>query len=407
MSTDSGVPHLALITPWPPQASGIADYAFDLAIGLSQHGAEVTVFTDEPSPMPPGHGVRVRHLSGFSGPEGYDHVIYQMGNHPRFQSAMIPLLAQHGGIVHLHDLVLQHLIAFYTCSQGNQRLYQQLLLHWYGQETLDEFLGWNNPTHKYFWESEQITRVPLFEPIVRFAQGCIVHSRFARERVQQRLPGLACRMIPQVYRDVGPVPTPVNARFRIGIFGSVHPNKHVDKALRAIARAVDQGADIELEIVGALEGTCNALPALADELGLAHRTTWHGRVEAATFHDLMQSVDLCLSLRYPTMGETSAVVSRALSMGIPMVVNNVDWYAELPSVVPKLAVDHVVMQRELDDLILRHALDAEYHRQARLAAATYARTSLDVAQMSAQYVKILDELMPARTRCIGGRLAST
>ena len=27
---------LALITPWPPQSSGIADYAHDLALGLAQ-----------------------------------------------------------------------------------------------------------------------------------------------------------------------------------------------------------------------------------------------------------------------------------------------------------------------------------------------------------------------------------
>jgi hypothetical protein len=47
-------------------------------------------------------------------------------------------------------------------------------------------------------------------------------------------------------------------------------------------------------------------------------------------------------------------------MGIPTVVNNVDWYAELPSVVPKLSVDH--------------------------------------AQISGQYLRSLDELMPAQPR---------
>lgn len=57
---------------------------------------------------------------------------------------------------------------------------------------------------------------------------------------------------------------------------------------------------------------------------------------------------------------SSTVVSRALHMGIPTVVNNVDWYAELPSVVPKLSVDH--------------------------------------AQISGQYLRSLDELMPAQPR---------
>ena len=248
--------NLALITPWPPQASGIADYAFDLAIGLSQQGANITVFTDERTPVAPGHDVRVLHISQFGGPDPYEHVIYQMGNHPRFHSAMIPLLAKYGGIVHLHDMVLQHLIAFYTCGQGNRRLYAQLLLHWYGQETLDAFLAWNDAHRRLFWESDRITETPLFEPVLRFAQGCIVHSRFAQQRVQQRLPGLACQVIPQIYRNTEVVQPRAGTRFRIGVFGSVQPHKHVDKVLRAIARGVAQGADIELHVVGNLDGTC-------------------------------------------------------------------------------------------------------------------------------------------------------
>ena len=343
--------NLALITPWPPQASGIADYAFDLAIGLSQQGANITVFTDQRTPPIPSHAVRVLHVSKFRGPDPYDRVIYQIGNDPRFHSAMILLLAKYGGIVHLHDMVLHDLIAFYTCGQGNCHLYQQLLQYWYGKETRDEFLAWNDANRTRFWQSDRVTEIPLFEPILRFAQGCIVHSRFAQQSVNQRLPSLSCKVIPQVYRNTEVVRSPANARFRIGVFGAVAPHKHVDKVLRAIAQGVAKGADIELEIVGSIDPQCEALPKLATELGLQHRTTWHGQTAEAKFIRIMQSVDLCLALRYPTVGETPAVVSRTLQMGVPTIVNNVGWYAELPSVVRKVPVDGEVMQSELNDLI--------------------------------------------------------
>jgi glycosyltransferase involved in cell wall biosynthesis len=391
------VPHLALITPWPPQASGIADYALDLAIGLSQQGANVTVFTDERTPTIPGHDVRVLHVSEFRGLDPYDRVIYQMGNHPRFHSAMIPLLAKYGGIVHLHDMVLQHLVAFFTCGQGNRHHHHRLLQYWYGKETLDEFLAWSDANRKHLWQSDRVTEIPLFEPILRFAQGCFVHSRFAQQRVNQRLPWLSCKIIPQVYRNMEVVHSPANSRFRIGVFGSVQPHKHVDKVLRAIALGVAEGADIELDIVGSLDLKCKALPQLATELGLQHRTTWHGRTEEAKFLRIMQSVDLCLALRYPTMGETSAVVSRTLQMGVPTIVNNVGWYAELPSVVRKVPVDPDLMQSELNDLIPRHATDAGYHRQARQQAVEYARASIDFARVSARYLQILDEFLTPPT----------
>ncbi len=45
---------------------------------------------------------------------------------------------------------------------------------------------------------------------------------------------------------------------------------------------------------------------------------------------LMAACDACVSLRAPTMGETSAVVVRALSVGKPLVVSDVGWFRELP-----------------------------------------------------------------------------
>jgi len=43
-----------------------------------------------------------------------------------------------------------------------------------------------------------------------------------------------------------------------------------------------------------------------------------------------------IALRMPTMGETSAVVMKALQAGLPTIVSDHGWYAELPECVRKL-----------------------------------------------------------------------
>lgn len=398
MHADGSAKHIALITPWPPQPSGIADYAFDLAIGLSQQGARITVYTDEPHPAEPGTGIAVCPLNEFRGAEPFDHVVYQMGSHVEYHRAMVPLLRKHGGIVHLHDMVLQHLIAHHSLGRGNVRLYERVLEHWYGPAAVQEFRRWNQTNRQSFWESNFITEVPLFEPIVQFADACIVHSQFVEQRVSRHLPELPCQVLPQVYRNMPLVPKTGNARFRIGIFGHIQPNKHVDKVLGAMACAVAQGADVELDAVGSLDVRCESLRELARELGLADRVHWRGRTEESEFLAAMQRVDLCVALRYPTMGETSAVVSRALQMGVPTIVSDVGWYVELPSVVQQCTTNPLHMQGELNRLVTQHALDASYHQAARQAAVDYARTHCDFAAASDRYLRALGEL--SGTACV-------
>ncbi len=54
----------------------------------------------------------------------------------------------------------------------------------------------------------------------------------------------------------------------------------------------------------------------------------------------MAACDVCVNLRAPTMGETSGSVIRQLSLGKPVVVSDVGWFAELPdSVALKVPVD--------------------------------------------------------------------
>jgi hypothetical protein len=53
-------------------------------------------------------------------------------------------------------------------------------------------------------------------------------------------------------------------------------------------------------------------------------------VEEERLWALLAACDACVLLRAPTMGETSGSAIRALSLGKPLVVSDVGWFAELP-----------------------------------------------------------------------------
>ena len=83
---------------------------------------------------------------------------------------------------------------------------------------------------------------------------------------------------------------------------------------------------------------------------------------------LMAACDAIVSLRSPTMGETSGSAIRALSLGKPLVVSDVGWFAELPDdAVLKVPVD------EGEEDVLLASLEALADPAVRAAMGAKAR----------------------------------
>jgi hypothetical protein len=63
---------------------------------------------------------------------------------------------------------------------------------------------------------------------------------------------------------------------------------------------------------------------------VAERVHVMGFVPFADFEAAIAAVDLCLNLRYPTAGETSASLLRVLAVGRPAIVSDYAQFADLP-----------------------------------------------------------------------------
>jgi glycosyltransferase involved in cell wall biosynthesis len=126
----------------------------------------------------------------------------------------------------------------------------------------------------------------------------------------------------------------------IGSFGNVNASKRIPQLLEAFARLRRDRPHATLLLVGAVSPGFD-LDRRLQRLGLSGEgIVREAYVEEDRLWSLMAACDVCVNLRSPTMGETSGSVIRQLSLGKPVVVSDVGWFAELPeSVALKVPVD--------------------------------------------------------------------
>jgi len=384
---------IALFTPWPPQKSGIADYAYSLANGLLAHGLSVEVYTGAATPaaLP---NCKVHSCNGTGpAPDLSDAFpVFQLGNNFTYHAFQPRLLARLGGLVHLHDPVLHHLHVDRTLAAGGVGGYWEDLRFWYGPDVAADCQRLRTLGAPP-WTNAAVTAVPLFEPYLQFADAVLVHSQGAARRIGERMPDLPIYRLPQCY----PISPSIRPRvigdrpLKLGVFGWIEPYKRLDRVLAAMATLRDRGQEMELELCGPTGATMTALAADIAALGLGGSVHVRGHLERSAFLAAIAAVDVCINLRDPSMGETSAVVTQAMQLGTPVIVTDTGWYAELPECVLKVPSGESA-SAALVALLAR--LDANRDEIGALAEATrsYASSHLDFETMIGDYAGILGRL---------------
>jgi glycosyltransferase involved in cell wall biosynthesis len=131
-------------------------------------------------------------------------------------------------------------------------------------------------------------------------------------------------------------------------------------------------------------------------------------VDEARFVALMAACDVVVSLRAPTMGETSGSVVRALSLGKPVVVSDLGWFAELPDDVAfKAPVDALEVERLAAALELLLGNRAARDAMGR-AARDYAEREHGLERVADLYAAALEEAAggPAVRRSVVAEVAA-
>lgn len=367
---------VAYYSPFPPDRSGIADYSALLVPALRKR-------------MRLGIAKRIRrpHLRRA-------HVdLYHVGNHPESHDWIVRALKRRPGIVVLHELVLHHLVAGMTLRRGDPRGYVEAMRKEAGSEGVMLAWGVIEGVVPALWEA-QPERFPLTDWVLADATGVIAHSRFVEERVRER------GFTGPVWRIPHPAwPVPVDGPSErvtegpvIGCFGHLGPSKRLPQLLEAFAHVRRTVPSAMLVLAGAVSpriGLQDRLSRLGLELGSAVVVLDY--VGEERLWALIRGSDVCVNLRSPTMGETSGMVLRALSVGKPVVVSDVGWFSELPGTVAvKVPVDDWEVETIAAALRLL-AEDADMRHDMSLAAREYALGEHSVERTADLYVAALEE----------------
>ena len=114
-------------------------------------------------------------------------------------------------------------------------------------------------------------------------------------------------------------------------------------------------------------------------------------VDEERLWSLLAASDVIVSLRHPTMGETSGVVMRALSLGRPLVVSDVGWFADLPDEVAiKVPVDGNEVEA-LASALESLAREPERREAMSAAARALAEGEHELERVAEAYTAALEE----------------
>ncbi|MBV8844970.1 MAG: glycosyltransferase, partial [Bryobacterales bacterium] len=305
---------VAFFSPLPPARSGIADYSAALLEPLSRM-AEIETFSTKP---------------GVFDASKYDACLYQLGNNPHHVFAYEAAL-EYPGVIVLHEANLHHLIAELTIRRGDWAGYLREVELNGGQDALAY-------ARKYVATLERGPQyeIPMLRTILQRSRGVIVHSDAVGDVVREH--GFrgpvgkihhgawivsADRM---AYRERLGLDerTPL-----IGIFGFLKPYKRVAESLRAFRRLVRLMPQARMILVGEVHPEL-PLASIVTSMNLDAHARHFDFTPIVDFNGYVAACDVVLNLRYPTVGESSGTLLRALGMGKAAIVSDVGSFREYP-----------------------------------------------------------------------------
>ena len=241
------------------------------------------------------------------------------------------------------------------------------------------------------WEIRP-TEFPLAAEVLDRATGVIVHSRYVETQAREHgYDGLLWRIPHPAWPAPELEPAPIEGSPLFGCFGHLNESKRIPQVLRAFAEFRAEHPSARLLLVGA-EAPGFDLAGRLERLGLdSEGVIREPYVEEERLWALMAACDACVLLRAPTMGETSGSAIRTLSLGKPLVVSDLGWFAELPD---EVALKVPVGEGEVDGLVAAMRRLAEPGVAARMgeAARAYVRAEHDLDRVAEQYVAALEQV---------------
>ncbi len=384
-------PRIALVTPWPPERTGIAAYSARLASALAEH-ADVVVVTAGPAADYPPESTDAIRLIGSGAPDvlaeldACHRVLYCMGN-SSFHVHVYELLALCPGVVVLHDVQLTGFYAALTAGTHPDEPGRALA------ERIEDLYGFMPAADAALDETRMRSLgVHLTREIQGRARECFVHSALAREMLERDRVGTdtPVRVVPFAMPAVSDShETRAAVSSLIVSPGMVAEIKGVAGLIDAFALIASERPDAQLVIAGpGGEAELARWREYARVNASAAQVEIPGYLEAEPYDALLRDADVAVELRLASNGEASAALADCLAAGLPTIVTDLGWAGELPegalSRLPANAPAAAIAAR------LAELLDDTEQRRALSAAAQDVARAHSFARVAEAYLEALE-----------------
>jgi glycosyltransferase involved in cell wall biosynthesis len=312
---------LEVWSPLPPARSGVADHVAESLPALARR-AQVALVAEDPASVDTttlsGVPLRAPHESD---PKALR--VYELGN-SRWHGFVYREALRRPGVLRLHEWSLHGLVLAETFLRGDEPRYRRLMREAYGPT--GSFVA--GQVAAGFCSPVLESLFPLCEHLLARSLGVAATTCLTLTRVRATRPGLPAAHVPLHAAVPAALPSREEARARLGLPpeafvvtapGLVNPLKRLDAALSAAGRLRRAGAPVHVVVAGE-NAPKLPLAAWAEAAGLAGAFTLTGRVPLETLEWHLAAADAVLALRFPTLGEMSAVLLRAMAAARPVLV---------------------------------------------------------------------------------------
>lgn len=381
-------------SPLPPVKSGIADYSAELLIELAKYvdvvlvnyndGSEHDEFPELPT-LTLAAWRKMRHDPAAM----VD--IYQIGNNI-YHWDIIKSALSRPGIAVIHDGTLSGVLA--RCDTNDYVRFCEYDLGTHSGEFLRSKAGF----HSFEWQDFVVKNLGL---LVDSSRATLVHSDYLYRLITRRYDALNVLKIEHHLSENFKKRTDVGlsagaseflkvnqSSIKISTFGFLTPPKRIDWIIDAFKKALDAGVDAVLMLAGephpdtGIKDLLSGVPA--------DRVYISGFISELEMMSLMSATDIQVSLRFPSVGESSGTLTRALGLGLLCIVLKVDAFSDYSPehVVPiELSSD---VPEELSKIFVQYSKDPENYYSIAAAGRRHAHDSLTIEASVEGYLKAVD-----------------
>ncbi|OUL33179.1 glycosyltransferase [Nostoc sp. 106C] len=401
---------LAFFSPFAPIKSGIADYSQDLLPFLSQH-FHVDLYHDEsylPEANTDNYYFTHEQFEEQLKLQEYEGIIYQMGN-SSYHCYMYSQLMRYSGITVLHDYYLGGLINYLEAQRSELgiSLFKELE-HSYGKGKALEILNLIKKGKLNIDDNLSAAEIYINRRIFSRSLGVVLHSKWAYNHAVQEfsydnefithIP----QLVPQVnfqntsfkngIQELG-IP---DDSFVISTFGFINKTKRPLQILQAFQKLLSYKQDAYLLYVGGTDylGSID-LEHEISKLNLQGKVKVTGYINMQEFYQYIQLSDICLNLRFPFNGESSASLLRILSLGKATIVTDIGSFSDFSNNVV-LKIPHPTHSNEVEEIfkaLLVLTENLEYRNLLSRNASEYIVREHSPERCARLYVEFIQQVL--------------